>query len=129
MKLIVSGLVASSSQTDCLPTTFSSTMNPVASYRDQTPQHNSSRGQGNIRGLEASRPRPRRRTSKCVLKDFLEAKDVLKDSTSVVLLRAFKLVFVTPFGTCFFLLLFHFFRHRPTPQKKKTTPNRCIKFS
>ena len=43
----------------------------------------SSRGQGNFRGLEASRPRtrplrPRPRTSKCVL----EAKDVLKDSTS-----------------------------------------------
>ena len=37
----------------------------------------SSRGQGNFRGLEASRPRPR--TSKCVL----EAKDVLEDSTSV----------------------------------------------
>ena len=36
----------------------------------------SSRGQANFRGLEASRPRPR--TSKCVL----EAKDVLKDSTS-----------------------------------------------
>ena len=36
----------------------------------------SSRGQGNFRGLEASRPRPR--TSKCVL----EAKDFLKDSTS-----------------------------------------------
>ena len=34
----------------------------------------SSRGQGNFRGLEASRPR----TSKCVL----EAKDVLEDSTS-----------------------------------------------
>ena len=34
----------------------------------------SSRGQGSFRGLEASRPR----TSKCVL----EAKDVLKDSTS-----------------------------------------------
>ena len=33
-----------------------------------------SRGQGNFRGLEASRPR----TSKCVL----EAKDVLEDSTS-----------------------------------------------
>ena len=40
----------------------------------------SSRGQANFRGLEASRPRPR--TSKCVLEDFLEAKDVLKDSTS-----------------------------------------------
>ena len=43
----------------------------------------SSRGQGNIRGLEASRPRtwpsrPRSRTSKCVL----EAKDVLEDCTS-----------------------------------------------
>ena len=35
----------------------------------------SSRGQGNFRGLEASRPRPR--TWKCVL----EAKDVLEDST------------------------------------------------
>ena len=38
----------------------------------------SSRGQGNFRGLEASRPR----TSKCVLEDVIEAKDVLKDSTS-----------------------------------------------
>ena len=43
----------------------------------------SSRRQGNFRGLEASRPRPRAspsrpRTSKCVL----EAKEVLKDSTS-----------------------------------------------
>ena len=47
----------------------------------------SSREQGNFRGLEASRPRPRprtwpsrprSRTSKCVL----EAKDVFKDSTS-----------------------------------------------
>ena len=40
----------------------------------------SSRGQGNFGGLEASRPRPR--TSKCVLEDVLEAKDVLEDSTS-----------------------------------------------
>ena len=40
----------------------------------------SSRGQANFRGLEASRPRPR--TSKCVLEDVLEAKDVLEDSTS-----------------------------------------------
>ena len=40
----------------------------------------SSRGQGNFRELEASRPRPR--TSKCVLEDVLEAKDVLEDSTS-----------------------------------------------
>ena len=39
----------------------------------------SSRGQGNFRGLEASRPR----TSKCVL----EAKDVLEDSTSGSKLR------------------------------------------
>ena len=38
----------------------------------------SSRGQGNFRGLEALRPR----TSKCVIEDVLEAKDVLKDSTS-----------------------------------------------
>ena len=42
----------------------------------------SGRGQGNFRGLEASRPRPR--TSKCVLEDVLEAKDVLEDSTSGV---------------------------------------------
>ena len=40
----------------------------------------SSREQANFRGLEASRPRPR--TSKCVLEDVLEAKDVLEDSTS-----------------------------------------------
>ena len=40
----------------------------------------SSRGQANFRGLEASRPRPR--TSKPVLEDVLEAKDVLEDSTS-----------------------------------------------
>ena len=38
----------------------------------------SSRGQGNFRGLEASRPR----TSKCGLEDVFEAKDVLEDSTS-----------------------------------------------
>ena len=38
----------------------------------------SSRGQANFRGLEASRPR----TSNCILEDVLEAKDVLKDSTS-----------------------------------------------
>ena len=53
----------------------------------------SSRGQANFRGLEASRPRPRPRTwpsrprprprtSKSVLEDVLEAKDVLQDSTS-----------------------------------------------
>ena len=40
----------------------------------------SSRGQGNFRGLEAWRPRPR--TSKCVLEDVLEAKDIHKDSIS-----------------------------------------------
>ena len=38
----------------------------------------STRGQANFRGLEASRPRPRPRTTKCVL----EAKDVLEDSTT-----------------------------------------------
>ena len=38
----------------------------------------SSRGQGNFRGLDASRPR----TLKCVLEYVLEAKDVLEDSTS-----------------------------------------------
>ena len=43
----------------------------------------SSRGQANFRELEASRPRPRPRTSKSVLEDVLEAKDVLEDSTSV----------------------------------------------
>ena len=37
-----------------------------------------SRGQGNFRGLEASKPK----TSKCVLEVVLEAKDVFKDSTS-----------------------------------------------
>ena len=42
----------------------------------------SSRGQDNFRGLDASRQRPR--TSKCVLENVLEAKDVLKDSTSAV---------------------------------------------
>ena len=47
----------------------------------------SSWGQANFRGLEASRPRtwpsrPRPRTSKCVLEDVLEAKDVLENSTS-----------------------------------------------
>ena len=41
----------------------------------------SSQGQANFRGLEASRPRPR--TSKSLLEDVLEAKDVLEDSTSV----------------------------------------------
>ena len=40
----------------------------------------SSREQANFRGLEDSRPRPR--TSKCVLEDVLEAKDVLENSTS-----------------------------------------------
>ena len=40
----------------------------------------STRGQGNFRGLEASRPRPR--TSKHVLEYVLEAKDILEDSTS-----------------------------------------------
>ena len=38
------------------------------------------RVQGNFWGLEALRPRPR--TSKCVLENFFEAKDVLEDSTS-----------------------------------------------
>ena len=47
----------------------------------------SSRGQSNFLGLEASRPRtwplrPRPRTSKCVLEDVLEAKEVFEDFTS-----------------------------------------------
>ena len=42
----------------------------------------SNRRQGNFGGLEASRPRPR--TSKCVLEDVFEAKDVLEDSTSAI---------------------------------------------
>ena len=42
----------------------------------------SSRGQGNFRGLEASRPRPM--NSKSILEDVLEAKNVLEDSTSVM---------------------------------------------
>ena len=42
----------------------------------------SSRGQGIFRGLEASRPRPRPKTSKCILEYVVEAKDVLEDSTS-----------------------------------------------
>ena len=60
----------------------------------------SNRGQGNFRGLEASRPR----TSKCVL----EAKDVLEDSTSatnyqifastVVCIKHNRKVFVKLFG-------------------------------
>ena len=41
-----------------------------------------SRGQANFRGLEALRPRPR--TSKSVLEDVLEAKDVFEDCTSAV---------------------------------------------
>ena len=46
----------------------------------------SSQGQGNFRGLEALRPRPR--TSKCVL----EAKDVLEDSTSAYYLKKLKTI-------------------------------------
>ena len=60
----------------------------------------SSRGQGNFRGLEASRPRPRTwpsrprpRTSKCVLEDVLEAKDVLEDSTSDVFSNHYPYIF------------------------------------
>ena len=58
-----------------------------------------SRGQGNFRGLEALRPRPR--TSKCVLEDVLEAKDVLKDSISVknACSNFFRKCYVTSVGT------------------------------
>ena len=62
----------------------------------------SSRGQTNFRGLEASRPRPRTwpsrprpRTSKCVLEDVLEAKNVLEDSTSGRGLSGCQLLLVT----------------------------------
>ena len=61
----------------------------------------SSRGQGNFRGLEASRPR----TSKCVLEDVLEAKDVLEDSTSVN--RSINHVLKSIFGTFSHWLIFH----------------------
>ena len=52
----------------------------------------SSRGQGNFRGLEASRPKPRPRTSKCVL----EAKDVLENSSSGILFLPFYVKFTMP---------------------------------
>ena len=42
----------------------------------------SNRAQGNFGGLEASRPRPR--TSKFVLEDVFEAKDVLENSSSAI---------------------------------------------
>ena len=56
------------------------------------PKDISSRGQGNFRGREGSWPRtsplkPRPRTSKRVLEDVLEAKDVLKNSTSAIYLQ------------------------------------------
>ena len=41
----------------------------------------SSQGQGNFRGLKALRPMLKPRTSKCVLEDVFEAKDVLEDFT------------------------------------------------
>ena len=58
----------------------------------------SSRGQGNFRGLEASRPRPR--TSKCVLEDIVEAKDVREDSTSVNYGWRAKIVYLLPEWFC-----------------------------
>ena len=45
----------------------------------------SSRGQGNFRGLEASRPRPR--TSKCVLEDSTSAKSVTKNNFFIPLMN------------------------------------------
>ena len=44
------------------------------------------------RGLEASRPKPRLRTSKCVLEDVLEAKDVLEDSSSDAIYTVYEVV-------------------------------------
>ena len=54
---------------------FSARFRPFSNKISAVPKTvlSSSQGQGNFRGLEASRPR----TSKCVL----EAKDVLEDST------------------------------------------------
>ena len=49
-----------------------------AKAKDSLSEDRTSRGQGQ----ECLRPRTRPRTSKCVLNDVLEAKDVLKDSTS-----------------------------------------------
>ena len=57
------------------------------SYKIPTVQKivlSSSRGQGDFRGLQASRPRPR--TSKCVLENVIEAKEVLENSTSGTML-------------------------------------------
>ena len=76
----------------------------------------SSRGQANFRGLEASRPRPRPRTwpsrprprprtSKSVLEDVLEAKDVLEDSTSgikVIILYNIASILSSPTSHTFF---------------------------
>ena len=71
----------------------------------------SSRGQANFRGLEASRPRPRPRTSKSVLEDVLEAKDVLEDSTSVIHNR-----FVLPLSL-FIGLTFRFPNHEASSEQ------------
>ena len=57
------------------PKNFSSDLHKILTI--QKIVLSSSQGQANFRGLEASRPRPR--TSKSVLEDVLEAKDVLED--------------------------------------------------
>ena len=62
----------------------------------------SNRGQGNFRGLESSRPR----TSKCVLEDVLEAKDVLEDSTSGTV---FTILIKIDRVEAFFILVFYFY--------------------
>ena len=64
----------------------------------------SSRGQANFRGLEASRPRPRPRTSKSVL----EAKDVLEDSTSGIKRSHIEMsvyLFLSVIAPSFFILI------------------------
>ena len=71
-----------------------------------------SRGQGNVQGLEASRQRPRPRTSKCVLEDVLEAKDVLEDSTTACNVYGAHLCFIVFYS--FISMLFNCSSFKPT---------------
>ena len=76
----------------------------------------SNRRQGNFGGLEASRPRPR--TSKCVLEDVFEAKDVLEDSTSAIYTSQ-----ENPSAT--FLQSLHSILARPFTHRKKLHQRFC----